>query len=141
MNNMTAIRAAGEADLEAVEAIQRVCPEAAHWKTADYLDQDFRVAIVGNRVGGFIVLRSVAPDEKELLNLAVAPEFRRKGVAGTLLKASLEGFTGSVYLEVRESNEAARRFYQLHNFQEVSRRAGYYEKPPETAIVMKFHSC
>jgi ribosomal-protein-alanine N-acetyltransferase len=135
------IRAATPDDLKAVDAIQRACPEAAHWKVAEYLDQEFQVAIVENRVGGFIVTRRVAADEREILNLAVAPELRRKGVARALLLRSLEGFTGSVFLEVRESNRAAIKFYKLHNFQEVSRRVNYYQIPTESAIVMKFHSC
>ena len=135
------IRVATPDDLKAVDGIQRACPEAAHWKVAEYLGQEFQVAIVENRVGGFIVTRRVAPDEREILNLAVAPELRRKGVARALLLRSLEGFTGSVFLEVRESNQAAINFYKSHNFQEVSRRVNYYQIPDESAIVMKFHSC
>jgi ribosomal-protein-alanine N-acetyltransferase len=135
------IRAATVDDLEAVDAIQRACPEAAHWKVAEYLDQEFRVAIVENRVGGFIVTRRVFEDEREILNLAVAPELRRRGVARALLLNCLRGFEGSVFLEVRASNETAINFYKYHNFQEVSRRERYYEIPTETAIVMKFHSC
>ena len=135
------IRAATPDDLESVDAIQRACPEAAQWKVAEYLDQEFQVAIVENRVGGFIVTRRVAADEREILNLAVAPELRRKGVARALLLRSLEGFTGSVFLEVRESNQAAIDFYKYHKFQEVSRRWNYYQTPDESAIVMKFHSC
>jgi ribosomal-protein-alanine N-acetyltransferase len=135
------IRAAGVQDLQAVEAIQLASPEAAHWKVVEYLDQEFQVAIVGNRLAGFLVTRRVADDEREILNLAVAPELRRKGIAKALLRRFLEGFAGSVFLEVRESNRAAIGFYKSHNFHEVSRRANYYETPAESAIVMKFHSC
>jgi ribosomal-protein-alanine N-acetyltransferase len=139
--NSLLIRPGGAADLEAVDALQRSCPEAARWNVADYLDQQIQVAIVGNSIGGFVVFRNVANDEREILNLAVAPALRRKGIASALLEACLQGFTGAVFLEVRESNQGARKFYKLHNFQEVSRRPKYYESPPETAIVMKFHSC
>ena len=135
------IRVATPDDLKAVDGIQRACPEAAHWKVAEYLGQEFQVAIVENRIGGFIVTRRVAADEREILNLAVAAELRRKGVARALLMRFLEGFTGSVFLEVRESNQAAINFYKSHNFQEVSRRVNYYQIPDESAIVMKFHSC
>ena len=138
---MIAIRPATAADLPAVDAIQRACPEAAHWNVADYLDREFYVATIESSIAGFVVMRSVAHDEREILNLAVAPEFRRKGVASDLLQRCLRDFRGSIFLEVRESNEAARKFYKLHKFQEVSRRFAYYELPPETAIVMKFHSC
>jgi ribosomal-protein-alanine N-acetyltransferase len=137
----TIIRSGNAGDLPMVDEIQRACPEAAHWNPGDYLDLDFRVALVEKRIVGFIVLRSVAPDERELLNLAVSPEFRRKGLGKALWKASLEGFCGWIFLEVRESNTAALEFYKLHDFQEVSRRTGYYRDPVETAIVMKFHSC
>ena len=135
------IRAANAADLNAVDGIQRSCPEASHWNVADYLDREFRVALVDDCIRGFLVFRDVASDEREILNLAVAPESRRKGIASALLESCLKGFQGAVFLELRASNKAAERFYKLHKFQEVSRRPQYYESPPETAIVMKFHSC
>ena len=138
---MTAIRRGGAEDLEAVAAIQQASPGAARWNVADYLDQDFRVAMVGNRIAGFLVARTLAADEREILNLAVAPEFRGKGVARALLDQAFEAFRGSVFLEVRESNLVAQEFYNSLGFKELSRRKGYYESPPETAIVMKFHSC
>jgi ribosomal-protein-alanine N-acetyltransferase len=46
-----------------------------------------------------------------------------------------------VFLEVRESNQAARIFYKSMGFQEVGIRKEYYQAPLEAAIVMKFHSC
>jgi [ribosomal protein S18]-alanine N-acetyltransferase len=138
---MTAIRRGGVEDLEAVAAIQRASPGAAGWNVADYLKEDIRVAIVGDRIVGFLVARTVAADEREILNLAVAPEFRRKGVARGLVADALGAFRGSVFLEVRESNGVAQEFYKSLGFKELSRRKGYYDCPPETAIVMKFHSC
>ena len=138
---MTAIRRGGAEYLEAVAAIQQASPGAARWRVADYLEQDFWVAIEGNRVVGFLVARNVAADEREILNLAVAPDFRRKGVARALVDAALGAFRGSVFLEVRESNAVALKFYKSLGFKELSRRKGYYDSPVETAIVMKFHSC
>jgi len=138
---MTAIRRGGADDLDAVAGIQQASPGAAGWRVADYLEQDFRVAMEGNRIVGFLVARTLAADEREILNLAVAPDFRRKGVARALLDSAFEGFRGGVFLEVRESNEVARKFYKSLGFKELSKRAGYYDSPPETAIVMKFHSC
>jgi ribosomal-protein-alanine N-acetyltransferase len=138
---MTAIRRGGADDLDAVAAIQEASPGAARWRVADYLEQDFRVAMEGNRIVGFLVARTLAADEREILNLAVAPDFRRKGVARALLDHAFQGFHGAVFLEVRESNEVAREFYKSLGFKELSKRAGYYGSPPESAIVMKFHSC
>jgi len=138
---MAAIRPGGAEDLEAVAAIQARSPEAARWDVADYLGQGFLVAEDANQVVGFLVWRALAADEGEILNLAVVPEFRRKGVARELLEGVFRTFKGDLFLEVRESNTVAQSFYKTFGFQEVSRRKRYYDLPPETAIVMKFHSC
>ena len=135
------IRRGGPGDLAEVAGIQAASPEAAQWDAAGYLKYDFRVSVRGVRVAGFLVSRTVAEGETELLNLAVAPEFRRQGVARKLVESLLSEFPGVVYLEVRESNAAARKFYNHMGFQEVSSRSGYYQEPPESAIVMKVHSC
>ena len=138
---MPVIRRGGAGDLAAVAAIQDACPEAAHWKVTDYLDHDFLVATVGDATVGFAIFRDTGPGEREILNLAVAPDFRRQGVARELVDAVFEGFAGCVFLEVRESNQIAREFYNSMGFQVLSRRQNYYDSPPEAAIVMKFHSC
>ena len=135
------IRRGGPGDLTQVAAIQAASPEAAQWDAAGYLLYDFRVSVCGIRVAGFLVSRALVEGETELLNLAVAPEFRRQGVARKLVESLLAESPGVVYLEVRESNRAARKFYDHMGFQEVSSRPGYYQDPPEAAIVMKFHSC
>ncbi len=138
---MTAIRRGEASDLNAVAVIQQASAGAAHWSVAEYLEYAFLVAVLRGNVAGFLVSRDVAADEKEILNLAVAPEFRRQGVAKALLFSCLEGFSGVVILEVRESNRIARSFYQKLGFQELGRRPNYYSSPDESAIVMKFHSC
>jgi ribosomal-protein-alanine N-acetyltransferase len=138
---MTVIRRGEAEDLARVAAIQQASPGAARWNVAEYLEQDFLVAVEGDRIVGFLVARTLAADEREILNLAVAPDFRRKGVARALLANAFNGFRGAVYLEVRESNGIAREFYKSLGFHELSRRKEYYAAPSETAIVMKFHSC
>ena len=138
---MTAFRPGRMADLASVEAIQYQSPEAAHWNPADYLEHEFWVATCGDVVAGFLVMRRVAMDECEILNLVVASEFRRKHIAEGLFRVALKGFRGAVFLEVRESNAAAQEFYKYLGFKVVSVRSSYYHSPPETAIVLKFHSC
>ncbi len=128
-------------DLAAIRAIQTASPQAAQWEVADYLQYDVLVAVEGVRLAGFLVSRTLAPGESEILNVAVAPEFRRRGVARALVAALLAELQGTVFLEVRASNTIAHIFYKSLGFQEVAVRSGYYEEPPETAIVMKFHSC
>jgi ribosomal-protein-alanine acetyltransferase len=138
---MPAIRRGGTEDLAAVAAIQAASPEAAQWKPADFLAHHLLVALGEAGVVGFVAARPVAEREFEILNLAVAPEFRRQGVARNLLRALFHDYHGTFFLEVRESNQAAQVCYKSLGFQLVAYRPGYYENPPEAAIVMKFHSC
>ncbi len=138
---MSLIRPGTADDLAEIFAIQSASPEASQWDPADYLQYDLRVAVEDARVIGFAVSRRTAPDECELVNLAIASAFRRRGVARRLVESLQTCNNGSVFLEVRESNHAARAFYKALNFQEVNVRKNYYYQPPESAIVMKFHSC
>ena len=102
---------------------------------------EFTVSISDGTLAGFLVWRRLAEGECELLNVAVAPSFRRRGIARELLKPLLNLPNNQVFLEVRESNRTARTFYKSMGFQEVSVRNLYYDFPAEAAIVMKFHSC
>jgi ribosomal-protein-alanine acetyltransferase len=138
---MIQIRPGESRDLPEIGAIQDASPEASAWPVADYLRYDLHVATSGNRVVGFLASRKLTEEEYEILNLAVAPENRRQGIARALVGSLLEGCPGTVYLEVRAFNTAAREFYKYIGFHEHATRPGYYTAPPEPAIVMKFHSC
>lgn len=80
-------------------------------------------------------------DEAELLNIAVHPEWRGKGVARRLLDHSLASLrrlgVEVLFLEVRESNHRARRLYEAKGFSEISRRRRYYRKPVEDALILR----
>ncbi len=133
------IRPATSGDLEAIGAIQRRAPEAAQWPAPECLKYDCTLAVMDGRVVGFLVSRAAA-DEREVLNLAVDPGYRRRGVARALLGAAINRSPGRWFLEVRESNRTAREVYRSLGFIEVSRRPEYYENPREHAIVLKFFS-
>jgi ribosomal-protein-alanine N-acetyltransferase len=81
------------------------------------------------------------PDEGEIANLAVAPSGWGSGTGRRLLNAALsEALTrgaAAVYLEVRDSNDRARRLYPSSGFEEVGRRRRYYRRPVEDAIVLR----
>ena len=138
-----AIRPAAESDLPALDEIEQASFRD-HWEAKSFLQYACIVAESGNEVAGFLVSREIfagshqAPPEREILNLAVAPRFRRQGVAGLLLQHELNR-RAIFYLEVRESNAPARALYGKFGFREITRRTGYYLHPPETAIVMRMN--
>ncbi len=134
------IRKATRDDLPAIASIQDAASQAAGWDPAGYLDYDCSVAVIGDRVAGFAVSRQTAPGEWELLNVAIDPRERRRGIARRLLERALAGSRGEWFLEVRESNTAARDLYISLGFQPAGRREEYYRDPPEAAIVMRFFS-
>jgi ribosomal-protein-alanine acetyltransferase len=120
-------------DLEAIAAVQELAPEASQWNPEDYLRYQLTVAEMGGFVVGFLCSREMA-GEVEILNVAVSPDFRRRGIATKLL-ASLRSHE-TVFLEVRESNFRARKLYESSGFQTVSRRRKYYSNPDEDGLVM-----
>lgn len=82
----------------------------------------------------------MAADEGEIINVAVRPESRKKGVAAQILAELLsEGRRNGVrrfFLEVRVSNEAAIRLYEKHGFSRRGIRKNFYQDPCEDAYVM-----
>ena len=134
------IRAASEQDLPAIAEIQSAAPEASQWNPGDYLTFECLVAEREGTVVGFLVARPMA-GECEILNLAIAPGVRRRGIGRQLLGDLLQRHPGEFFLEVRESNEAARQFYHRFGFRLITKRVQYYANPVESAIVMKLFSC
>jgi [ribosomal protein S18]-alanine N-acetyltransferase len=139
------IRPATVQDLSAMAAIQGLSPEASHWNPATYLQYICTVCELDGRVQGFVVVRAVGGGENEVLNLAVDPVARRRGVAKALLAQAFGAIPGCWFLEVRESNAVAIGLYQSLGFVAAGTRPGYYSDgpngSPEPAIVMRFQSC
>jgi [ribosomal protein S18]-alanine N-acetyltransferase len=98
------------------------------------------IAEGARRVAGYLIAREVA-GTGEVLNLAVAPEFRRRGIGGALLEAGLATLrrrkVDEVFLEVRESNISAQALYIGYGFRPVGQRAAYYRNPKEDALVLR----
>jgi ribosomal-protein-alanine N-acetyltransferase len=134
------VRSAVPDDLAAIAQIQATSPDAARWKPEDYLAHDCLVALTNGRVTGFLAIRTVPPAEHELLNLAVDPAQRRRGIARRLLHEALLTRPGDWFLDVRESNAAAQALYKSFGFSPIGRREQYYAQPSEAAIVMRFFS-
>jgi [ribosomal protein S18]-alanine N-acetyltransferase len=91
------------------------------------------------RVVGFCGFWRVV-DEIHINNLAVLPEYRRQGIASLILgRVFAEGRragAGRATLEVRRSNEIARRLYERFGFTVAGVRRGYYRNPEEDALVL-----
>jgi polysaccharide biosynthesis protein PslH len=134
------LRMAEERDLPEIAEIQYTAPESSQWQAQDYLAFDCRVAVLDNRIAGFLVSRSVGDKEREILNIAIHPDFRRLHIATELLQGELLRWPGAHFLEVRESNVAARRLYEGLGFEVVGERPAYYDNPSETGIVMRILS-
>jgi ribosomal protein S18 acetylase RimI-like enzyme len=135
--SLMTVRAAIERDYPAVARIQASSPEAAQWPVGDYSNYSVLLAIDETGALGFCAWRQTSPQEAELLNLAVAPAARRKGVASALLRALLNTASGDVFLEVSEANTAARTLYEREGWEAVAVRKGYYENGSVNAVVMK----
>lgn len=90
---------------------------------------------------GFINLHTESMGEAEIYNIAISVNHRKKGIGAKLLNTFLQfcrkSNIQSVFLEVRESNEAAIKFYLNNNFQIVGKRNNFYILPTENALVMK----
>ena len=141
------LRPAVEGDLLDVVRIERAC-FADPWT-----EESFRRLLAGqpaiflvavlppdSAIAGYVIAFSVGEDA-ELLNVAVDPLFRGRGLAGQMLDAVLIelGSRGvrTAFLEVRESNAAARALYGSRGFAEIGRRVRYYRRPVEDALVMR----
>ena len=153
------VRPAEPGDLPRLVEIASHSATAAHWNQAEYLklfapnqpssplqDQaQHRYALVVEQAGsvaGFIVGRQVA-DEWEIENIAVTGAARRCGLGSRLVGELLDHVRSragkTVFLEVRESNRAARALYEKWAFIEVGRRKAYYQNPAEDALILKFN--
>jgi ribosomal-protein-alanine N-acetyltransferase len=138
------VRPATPADLPVLQALERAAPTAAHWNEADYqqLFAAERVTIVieEDHVQGFIVARNLGP-EWEIENIVIASTTQRRGLGTRLVQELLEHAQSqgaqAVFLEVRESNRAARALYSKSGFVESGRRRCYYRNPDEDALVYK----
>ncbi|MCC6929514.1 MAG: ribosomal protein S18-alanine N-acetyltransferase [Gemmatimonadaceae bacterium] len=98
-------------------------------------EEDAREGVVG------FVIVYVADTEGDLANIAIAASERGRGEGRRLLRHALAAVSARgvyfLYLEVRESNTAARALYQSEGFVEVGRRSRYYVRPVEDALILR----
>ena len=152
------IRNATSRDIPPMIDLARESSSAAQWSNRQYEDLfshgregNRRLAFVAVRnhgddtsqndaILGFLIARQLAP-EWELENIVVASTARRMGIAKQLLNALLaaarETNSEAVFLEVRDSNAAARALYEQSGFKSQGRRKSYYSNPSEDAVLYR----
>lgn len=139
------IRPATLADLPAIMVIEQ-SSFADPWTLGAFrgmLGQSHVIGAIAELEGevvGYTIAWAIG-DEAELANIAVAPDRRGAGIGRQLLDALLALLDArggaTVFLEVRDSNEAAQALYRSRGFTAAGRRKGYYRKPTEDAVVMR----
>ena len=98
------------------------------------------VAVDGERVAGYIGSQTVM-GESDMMNVAVHPDYRRRGIAERLANDLVEALAAleshCLTLEVRDSNESARALYAKLGFCQVGLRKNYYRNPKEDALILR----
>ena len=134
-----------EEHVAGVAALETVCfsdpwVEAAVRSELDNPLSYWLVAVEAGKVIGYIGSQSVL-GEADIMNVAVAPAYRRTGIARQLLLKLQADLTDrevhSLTLEVRASNVAAITLYQSLGYVQVGRRPNYYHKPKEDALILR----
>jgi len=147
------VRPAVEADVATMVAIERASfsdPWTSEALASTLRYEHMRVLVAEERgeVGGDgagrplgYVVAMRAGQEAEIADLAVSPVARRRGIGSALIDRLLTELTAggvlAVFLEVRESNGAARALYESRAFRGIGRRRGYYRNPVEDALLLK----
>ncbi|NMA93335.1 MAG: ribosomal protein S18-alanine N-acetyltransferase [Clostridiales bacterium] len=139
------IRRACEADIDRIAQLETICFDDS-W-SREMVAAELRgtnpsvcyLVVEGEEILGYAMIWFVPP-EGEICNLAVHPDFRRRGLASLLMEAilceSAERGVDKLSLEVRESNAEAQALYSKFGFKIAGRRPEYY-RDGEDAFVMR----
>lgn len=130
--------------VEEVEAIEKAC-FSMPWSLDSLVEElsnplaVFRTAELDGRIAGYVGMHHII-DEGYITNIAVLPEYRRRGVARCLMDSIFEYAEKNelrmVTLEARESNAAAQALYKSMGFEKTGRRKNFYALPTEDGVIM-----
>lgn len=132
-------------DIERVLEIERACfstpwPASAFGLAVAAPEVLFLGALDGPTVAGYVVAAPTGDNGVLIANLAVAPEYRRRGAASFLIEAVLDWSVirgaSSCHLDVRRSNESAIALYRRFGFRTEGIQRNYYSHPREDALSM-----
>ena len=145
LNEQLSVRPLHESDLEAVLAIERASYQQP-W-TLEQFKQELKNPVsliagcqIENRLAGYICYWLVA-GEMQILNLATAPRYRRRGVAKKLLDYAFafceaRGLVAA-WLEVRAGNLAAQDLYRQCGFEVDGCRRAYYQDGEDALLMVR----
>ena len=127
-----------------LSALDKLCVGADGWSARDFYDEAAKddgivIAVLdGDKVVGAIA-GFTASDTGEILTVAVAPEYRRQGIAAKLMEqffSAVSDDVENIALEVRQSNSAAIALYERFGFEKQGVRRRFYRDPVEDADIM-----
>ena len=128
-----------------IAALERLC-FSDPWNEAAVggeLENPLSLWLVAEQNGAVLgyVGSQMVPPEADMMNIAVAPEARRQGIAEALVLALIRALdvcgVTSLTLEVRVSNLPARTLYEKLGFAAVGLRKNYYFHPKEDACILR----
>lgn len=151
-------------DIHQIKAIELEC-HLSPWSLLDYKSEIHRTDSLSftaknkSEVVGFLLARLITTKENitntkigdkslkedveaeiEIYNIAITPLFQRQGIGAELFEKLISKTdhyrSRSIWLEVRGSNVKAVRFYQKHNFNQITIRRNFYSNPTEDGIIM-----
>jgi len=139
------IQKMNEQHVAAVAEMEKLCFPVP-WSESSVRNELFNplslwlVALHEGQVVGYIGSQR-AGGESDVMNLAVHPQFRNRGIAIRLIEALqvklIEQGNAALLLEVRKSNVPAIKLYEKMGFLTVGVRPNYYFSPREDAIIMR----
>ncbi len=132
--------------VSAVAELEKICFGTEAWSEKSVASELVNklslwlVAIDEGTVAGYVGSQTVM-GETDMMNVAVHPEYRRRGIAEALIIALMDALKEKeshvLTLEVRASNEPAISLYGKLGFAEAGRRKNYYRNPKEDALILR----
>jgi ribosomal-protein-alanine N-acetyltransferase len=132
--------------VSAVAELEKICFGTEAWSEKSVASELVNklslwlVAIDEGTVAGYVGSQTVM-GETDMMNVAVHPEYRRRGIAEALIIALVEALKEKeshvLTLEVRASNEPAINLYGKLGFAQAGRRKNYYRNPKEDALILR----
>lgn len=144
------IRRAQPADIPQIVAVERIAfndpwDEKTLRESLAFYPETFFVARDNGEIAGFVAGGVEDTGEEvygHIMNLAVAPDYRRRGVGQQLIRRLEQEYAvlgaSGVQLEVRVSNTGAQEFYRRLGYQEVFQIACYYANDEDALVMMKW---